>query len=140
MSAQQHRMHPLSVLHLISMFGLLLWWSLYFWHHTPARELLAHDDPTPAVARGRRGASTGDRIAGQLGTGSHRAASALSVAAADVAGGVLVLILFAVATGIYVRRFEIWLHARASGETVSFAGTDLDDKALAANTARKGRR
>jgi hypothetical protein len=63
----------------------------------------------------------------------------VSVGLADLAGGLVVLVLFAVGTGIYVRRFEIWLQARGSGETMTFAGTGLGDKTLAANAARERR-
>src|SRR6185503_7004972 len=108
-------MHLLSILHAIAMLARVTWWSLYCWRHTPAREALLHDDQVSQAHGAQRAAPPGNRGGGQFGS------------------GILVLTLFALGTGIYVRRLEIWLHARASGETVTFAGTDLDDKALAAN-------
>jgi hypothetical protein len=139
MTSQSKRMHPLSALHLVAIAGLVVWWSLYFWHHTPARELL-RDGSTPTGTQHRRPdrGSLEGKATLALGAGTRRAATAISVALADVAAGVLVLILFAVGTGIYVRRLEIWLQARSSGETMSFASNGLDDKTLAANPS--GRR
>jgi hypothetical protein len=138
MTAQKTRPHLLSILHMFAMAGLIVWWSVYFSRHTPARELFRSSDPPAAADHRQTDARLHDRAAGELGARARRAASALAVAGADIAGGLLMLTLFAIATGIYLRRFEIWLHARASGETMTFAGTDLDDKALAANAA-KGR-
>src|SRR4029079_16249653 len=140
MSGQQSRMHLLSILHAIATLALVAWWSLYFWRHTPAREALLHDDQVSQAHGAQRAAPPGNRGGGQYGSGVRRAIAALVVAGADVAGGLLVLTLFALGTGIYVRRLEIWLHARASGETVMLAGTALDDKALAANATKKGAR
>lgn len=138
MSTQQRRPHLLSIVHVLAVAGLVVWWSVYFWRHTPARDLLRQTDPPAAARHRKRDATLEDRAAGEFGVRARHAASALAVAAADLASGLVVLTLFALATGIYVRRFEIWLHARASGETMTFAGTDLDDKALAENTT-KGR-
>jgi len=60
-------------------------------------------------------------------------ANALESAVGDLAFGGAVLVLIAVGTGVYVRRFEIWLEARSSGEAVALGSTDLSDAALAAN-------
>jgi hypothetical protein len=139
MTSQSKRMHPLSALHVVAIAGLVVWWSLYFWHHTPARDLL-RDDSTPTRAQHGRPdhGSLEGKATVAFDAGARRASTAVSVALADVAAGVLVLLLFAVGTGIYVRRVEIWLQARSSGETMSFAGNGLDDKTLAANPS--GRR
>ncbi len=134
MSGQRTPMHALAVLHVFAMAGLLVWWSMYFWRHTPARELLAHDRGATAAHHLRRsGAAMPDRAAGEFGRRARAVGAALVLTAPDVMGGLVVLSLFAVGTGIYVRRFEVWLRARGSGETMRFAGTGLDDKALAAN-------
>ncbi len=141
MSAQRSPMHALAVLHVFAMAGLLVWWSLYFWQHTPTRELLAgHREMPSAHRRHTTGAALTDGAAGELGRRARDAAEALALIAPDVLGGLFVLSLFAVATGIYVRRFEVWLRARGSGETMTFAGTGLDDRALAANKARESQR
>jgi hypothetical protein len=140
MTSQPGKMHPLSILHVVAMTGLLVWWSLYFWGHTPARDLFRNDAPAQnAQHRRAAGASLGGKAAGALGARVQGAGTAVSVALADVAGGLVVLVLFAVGTGIYVRRFEIWLQARGSGETMAFAGTGLGDKTLAANSVREPR-
>ncbi len=55
---------------------------------------------------------------------------------ADISFALGVLVLFAVGTGVYVRRMEIWLQARSSGQAMSFGGTSLSDAALAANATR----
>ena len=122
----------------IGIAALLIWWSIYFWHHTPARQLLERGEGAPA-AHQRRAVSASDQAAGEFGRRARNAVSALALAAADVAAGLVVISLFAVGTGIYVRRFEVWLQARRSGEAMTFAGTGLDDKALAANNAREQR-
>jgi hypothetical protein len=134
-------MHALAILHIFAIGGLLVWWSLYFWRHTPARDLLARKE-NAAAAHGRRGSgdALGDPGASDLGRRAREASAAVALAVPDVLGGLVVLSLFAVATGIYVRRFEVWLQARGSGETMTFAGTGLDDKVLAANKAGGSRR
>ena len=141
MSPQRSPMYALEVLHVFAMAGLLVWWSLYFWQHTPARELLARHPETPSTHRRHTaGAALTDGAAGELGRRARDTAEVLPLTAPDVLGGLFVLSLFAVATGIYVRRFEVWLRARGSGETMTFAGTGLDDRTLAANKARGSQR
>jgi hypothetical protein len=132
-------MHGLATLHVLAICALLVWWSLYFWRHTPARELFHRQDEAPAVHHRRPSGEIGDRAAGEFGRKTRDAAIALELAAADIAGGFAVLALFALGSGIYVRRFEVWLQARGSGEAMTFAGTGLDDKALAANKSREAR-
>lgn len=141
MTAPQKEMHPLTVLHIVAMTGLLVWWSIYFWQHSPAREILTLQQP-PAqalVARPRR-TTLGTGTRATLRSGTEKASAAVAVALPDVASGLFFLALFGVATGIYVRRLEIWLQARGSGETMTLAGTGLGDRALAANTGRRGSR
>jgi hypothetical protein len=139
-TARSKRMHPLSVLHVIAMAGLLVWWSAYFWRHTPARDVIESAARATETRQGLRGRVI-ERAKAGLGRKTRIAGAAITLALADVAGGVAVLILFAVGTGIYVRRLEIWLQARSSGDGVALAGSGLADKALAANSAaqRSGR-
>lgn len=137
MTASQKEMHPLSILHLVAMIGLLSIFSVYFWHHSPVRQILASQ---AATAESHSTRTTGARLENKtrvtLSSGTERVRAAAGVALADIASGILFLILFGVATGIYVRRFEIWLQARSSGDTMSLAGTGLSDQALAANAVR----
>ena len=158
MSTDRNKTHPLTVLHIVATVGLLVWWSFYFWHHSPAREILrerqggadvarAQVGKRPPMPRTRKESADGERrraavptlgraAADSLGTATERAGAAVNAALTDVAGGLSVLILFGVATGVYVRRFEIWLQARSSGDAMTLAGTGLSDKALAANADR----
>jgi hypothetical protein len=133
----QKEMHPLSILHLVAMIGLLSCWSIYFWRHSPVREVLAS---RPAAAESHSTRTSGARLENKarvtLSSGTERVRAAVGVALADIASGLLFLILFGVATGIYIRRFEIWLQARSSGDTMNLAGAGLSDQALAANATR----
>jgi hypothetical protein len=139
MSPERTKTHPLAVLHLMGMVAILCWWAFYFWHHSPSRALLhAH---RPAARTEQHGSLSGaiEKSAGAtLADATARAGTAINTALADIGGGLFVLILFGIATGIYIRRFEIWLQARSSGEAMTLAGTGLSDKALAANTSRAG--
>lgn len=138
MTARNKAMHPLSVLHVVAMAGLLVWWSVYFWRHTPAREVFRNGAQTTKMEHRRSGGVVGRAKAG-FDSKARVAGAAITLALADVAGGLAVLVLFAVGTGIYVRRLEIWLQARSSGEGVALAGSGLVDKALAANSDRERR-
>jgi hypothetical protein len=55
----------------------------------------------------------------------------------DVVGGMGVLLLFALGTGVHVRRFEVWLEAHQAGEAAALRGVGLDRAALGANKDRK---
>jgi hypothetical protein len=50
------------------------------------------------------------------------------------------VLLFALGTGIYVRRVQVWLDARSSGQAVAYGSADLKDQALAANDLERGGR
>jgi hypothetical protein len=134
-------MHAPAVIHLVAMVGLLFWWSMYFWQHSPAREIFALRSPTtgarPARAH-RAGLEASARE--KLRSSTEKASAAVLVALPDIASGLFFLVLFGVSTGVYVRRMEIWLQARGSGETMTLAGTGLGDKTLAANAGRQGSR
>lgn len=158
-STEARRAHPLTVIHMLAMLAVLTWWSVYFWRHAPAREILQQRSASVGVTRGA--AARGTRIPGTLrgrrnpepsrdvfpGIGhaatqtlreaTDRAAAAVQTSMADVAGGVMVLFIFAIGSGIYVRRLEIWLQARSSGDAMDLAGSDLGDRALVANAARR---
>jgi hypothetical protein len=55
----------------------------------------------------------------------------------DVLGGLGVLALFYLGTGVYARRFEVWLEAHQAGEAAAIRGLGLDQAALGANKDRK---
>lgn len=138
MTTSQKEMHALAVIHLVAMVGLLFWWSMYFWQHSPAREIFALRSPTTdtRAARPRRPVlETNARET--LRSSTEKASAAVIVALPDIASGVFFIVLFGVSSGIYVRRMEIWLQARGSGETMTLAGTGLGDKTLAANAERQ---
>lgn len=141
MTDRRRAPHPLTIVHLVGMLALVGWWGWYFWQHSPARDGFENAPQRHAVHR--RSVSAIDLRQGagaELGGQVARTATALHAVAVDVAVGLTVLVLFGVATGVYVRRFEIWLQARGSGEAMSLAGTGLSDKALAANVDRGARR
>jgi hypothetical protein len=46
-------MHALAVIHLVAMVGLLFWWSMYFWQHSPTREIFALRSPTTGEGAAR---------------------------------------------------------------------------------------
>jgi hypothetical protein len=134
----QKEMRALAMIHLVAMVGLLIWWSIYFWRHSPAQEILALRSPiADAPATRPRRAVLEIKARGTLRSRTEKASGAVAVALPDIASGILFLVLFGVSTGIYVRRMEIWLQARGSGETMTLAGTGLGDKTLAANTDRQ---
>ena len=61
----------------------------------------------------------------------------LRAAVPDALGGLAVLFLFSLGTGVYVRRFEVWLEAHQAGEAAALRGVGLDRAALGANKDRK---
>jgi hypothetical protein len=124
-SHHAHRHRFLSTLHIVAMLGIVLWWALWFWQHTPARQVWAE---SPA----RRGSRVGDPFPG-LERSMDKLALCLRLAGADLAFGATTLLLFAIGSGVYVRRLEIWLGARTSGQAVALGTGDLEGQALAAN-------
>jgi len=64
---------------------------------------------------------------------SKRLLLATRVGIADLACGLGVLFLVGLGSGVYVRRIDTWLGARASGHAVAFRGQDLTADALDAN-------
>lgn len=55
----------------------------------------------------------------------------------DALGGLGVLLLFSLGTGVYARRFEVWLEAHQAGEAAALRGVGLDQAALGANRDRR---
>jgi hypothetical protein len=62
-STEGRRTHPLTIIHMLAMFAVLTWWSVYFWRHAPAREILQQRSPSVGVARGA--AARGAKIPGE---------------------------------------------------------------------------
>jgi hypothetical protein len=121
MTEQRRKVHLLPLLHLLCMLGLAVWWGAYFWQESPSRWLLQHREPTLAKSQHTRHP---DSFMPDLG---HR----LNIA--DLACGLGVLFLVGLGSGVYVRRIDTWLGARASGHAVAFRGQDLTADALDAN-------
>jgi hypothetical protein len=112
------RIRPLALLHLLTMCVLAIAWAVYCWQASrPA--LMARGAPAGLEA-------SLDRVLAMV----HRVTSDLFV-------GLGTLFLFALGTGIYVRRFQVWIDARTAGEAVAYGSADLKDRAMAAN-ARPG--
>lgn len=136
-SAPRRKTHFLSALHLLACLALGCWMATFFWRHTPARALFQRAtqprkvEVTPGVT-GALGRSASARAAGITAT--------VEAGLGDAFLGAAALGLLALGTGVYVRRLEIWLQARSSGEAVAVGTTDLRDAALAANDLGSGGR
>lgn len=124
----QKRVRFLRTVHVIAMLGLAAWWATYFWQHTPAREELV----AMAATRQPPVADAASALERRLDDLEH----ALRLVGDDLAFGVTVLVFLAAGTGAYVRRLEIWLEARTSGQAVAFGAQGLEGEALVANTDR----
>jgi hypothetical protein len=136
MTNSNRKIHPLTVLHLLLMAAVLGWWSIYFWHHTATRDVWR--------VSGRHSGFRNDRghlehaLGESVSSTAARTVTAIKIAGGDLALGLCTWLCFAVATGVYVRKVEIWLQARAAGEAMDLAGSGLSDRALAANVDDKG--
>jgi hypothetical protein len=125
-TSPSRRLRPLATLHFLAMLALSVWWLVYFVEHSPAGQIF------------RRRAQGAPGGLGQLDSAVDAALAAALAAGPDLAMGAVVLVLLGIGTGMYVRRFEVWLQARSSGHVVSFGATGLEDQALIANAERKG--
>jgi hypothetical protein len=109
------------------------WFGWYAWQNHPVRK---------AFQAGRISRSQGGKSA-RANRGLFVPADfaerlvLLRAAVPDVLGGLSVLFLFALGTGVYMRRFEVWLEAHQAGEAASIRGVGLDRAALGANKDRK---
>jgi hypothetical protein len=119
--ASASEMRPLLLLHALAMLGLAGGWVAYCWSRT-SLHVQVH---RPAA---------GDFL------GLDRALDTGSAALGDILLGLSAVFLFAVGTGLYVRRAQIWIDARSSGEAVSYGSANLKDSALAANADEPRRR
>jgi hypothetical protein len=134
MTEQRKKVHLLPLLHLLCMLGLAAWWGAYFWQESPSRWLLQHREPTHTEHPHTRHTNSFMPDLGQrLNEQSKRLLLATRVGIADLACGLSVLLLVGLGSGVYVRRIDTWLGARASGHAVAFRGQDLTADALDAN-------
>ena len=108
-------LRPLPVLHGLTMLALGILWAFYCWRQSPLRGVGPRGRPRDEIL------------------GLDQALDILTASVGDVLLGLCTLLLFAVGTGIYVRRFQVWLDARSSGEAVAYGSADLKDQALSAN-------
>ena len=116
--------HPLRLLHALGCLGLALGFGWYAWQHHPVRGMVRAQRQRKAG-----GQAFADALAQRL--------TVIQVVMPDAVGGLAVLLLFSVGTGIYVRRFEVWLEAHLAGEAAAIRGVGLDRAALGANKDRK---
>jgi hypothetical protein len=134
MSEQRKKVHILPLLHLLCMLGLAAWWGAYFWQESPSRWLLQHRAPNlPKPEHTPRADSFLPDLGHRLNEQSKRILLATRAGIADIACGLGVLFIVGLGSGVYVRRVDTWLGARASGHAVAFRGHDLTADALDAN-------
>lgn len=123
--------HPIRVLHILGCLLLAGWFARYAWQNHPARVAFQVRRPTAhhQQRRGAPGLFVPEAIASRL--------ALVHAALPDALGGLGVLLLFSIGTGIYARRFEVWLEAHQAGEAAAIRGVGLDRAALGANKDRK---
>jgi hypothetical protein len=51
----------------------------------------------------------------------------------DVLLGSVTLAVFALGTGLFVHRLQVWIEGRGSGQAIALRGANLHDQAIAAN-------
>lgn len=125
-------LHPIRVIHILGCLALAGWFCWYGWQHHPLRA---------ASGRGHR-ASRADQHPGDPLISTFPAVLEYRLALVravlpDLLGGLGVLALFSLGTGVYARRFEVWLEAHQAGEAAALRGLGLDQAALGANKDRK---
>jgi hypothetical protein len=109
------------------------WFGWYAWQNHPVRKAFQ----AGRIGRGPGAKSDGANRRLFLPADFEERLVLLQAALPDVLGGLLVLFLFSLGTGVYVRRFEVWLEAHQAGEAAALRGVGLDRAALGANKDRK---
>ena len=123
--------HPIRILHGLACLGLACGFISYAWQHHPARRAWhAQAARTPARSRPALGLPS---FGGTL----TRRLELVQAVLPDALGGLGVWVLLSLGTGVYVRRFEVWLEAHQAGEAAAIRGVGLDRAALGANKDRK---
>jgi hypothetical protein len=139
MTQQQKKIALLPLVHIIACLVMGAWWGIYFWRHSPSRELFGLHRPTARqVARASRAPEVTPRLEYLNRSQIERALAAGRAGVGDLTCGIGVLTMFAIGTGVYVRRLDNWLHARTSGQAVAFRGQDLSVAAVDANQKDRG--
>lgn len=134
MTEPSKKVRLLPLLHLLCMLVLALWWGAYFWQESPSRWLFQHGETAHGrVATSRRPTSLLPDFGRRAGEQSERLLLAARAGLGDVACGLSVLFLLGLGSGVYVRRIDTWLAARASGHAVAIRGQSLTADALDAN-------
>jgi len=126
-------LHPIRVIHALGCLAMACWFGWYGWQNHPVRKAFqmgrVSGDPCARQAGATRGPFLPAEFAERL--------ALLQAALPDVLGGLAVLVLFSLGTGVYVHRFEVWLEAHQAGEAAALRGIGLDRAALGANKDRK---
>lgn len=128
---------PISKIFLIITLCVAGWWTWFAWRNHPARGIYRLKTRSTEVKRPSNSVIPSKDLTKAFDVQSNRLLMAVQTAVADVTGGMIVLLLFYVGVGAYVRRFETWVEARGSGDAAALRGIGLDDQALAANANRK---
>ena len=127
----ERSLHPIRILHVLACLGLACGFAWYAWRNHPVRWALhARARQGPVARRPNPGLPS---FAGEL----SRRLDLVQAVLPDVIGGLAVLLLVALGSGVYARRFEVWLEAHQSGEAAAIRGVGLDRAALGANKDRK---
>ncbi len=135
MSRERKTIHILPLCHILVMLAIATWWGIYFWRHSPSRELFHMHEPTPGqAAQAARDTALVPKLDFMYSSQGSRFLTAVRARIGDLTWGGAVLILVGLCTGVYVRRFDTWLNARTSGQAVAFRGHDLTAATLDANT------
>lgn len=122
---------PISKIFLVLTLAIAGWWTWFAWKYHPAREIYR------IKTKSAQAKNPSKDLAKAFDIQSGRLLLAVQSTVADVSGGLVVLLLFYIGVGTYVRRFETWVEARGSGDAAALRGIGLDDQALAANANRK---
>jgi hypothetical protein len=117
-SAGPGQVRPLPFLHAAAMLALAFAWASFCWGENRPTVDARHVHPRDVLA-------------------VHQVLDILTAALGDLVLGLSALALFALGTGIYVRRLQVWIDARSSGEAVAYGSADLKDQALAANVTQR---
>ena len=128
----EHRHHPIRILHVLGCLAIAAWFSWFAWENHPSRVAFRIQN----LREARRGPQSKVLVLNLSGKLEVRLALVRSVLP-DAIGGLVVLAMFALGTGVYARRFEIWLEAHRAGEAAALRGLGLDRAALGANRDRK---
>jgi hypothetical protein len=132
MASERRVLRPLWTIHLVLMMLLTGAWLLFLLQHTPARSYWES-------AKGhRRHMYSSDSMGRALRENLERSRIIARAIAGDLFFGALTVGLFWLGSRVYVRRFEIWLEARGSGEAMSLGGTELSADTIAANSDKGG--